>query len=173
MSKSRRRGARGQEREPLDGAPCVVAPLCALVEEAVSARLDHEWAPIGGDDIDDHLGRCADCRSFEASAATLHRRRGELAIVARAPSARRPALGAAALAAVAAGWPEGRVPARLGFTSLRARWPGAPTRWALLGVLLAFVPWLSLDVLSHIHVAVAADLARHCSTLPALSHLHR
>jgi predicted anti-sigma-YlaC factor YlaD len=47
---------------------------CTDARTAISARLDGEDVPAAAPAIDAHLRTCADCRAFQASATTMHRR---------------------------------------------------------------------------------------------------
>jgi predicted anti-sigma-YlaC factor YlaD len=46
---------------------------CEQHREAVSARLDGETRPVPDHELDEHLGRCAECAAFAAQASALHR----------------------------------------------------------------------------------------------------
>lgn len=47
---------------------------CDLVRESISARLDGETPPLGGDAVAAHVARCRDCAAFQAAAERIHRR---------------------------------------------------------------------------------------------------
>lgn len=49
------------------------SPDCAVVREAISARLDGEAPPPGASDPAAHLDTCAECRSYSAALEMLHR----------------------------------------------------------------------------------------------------
>jgi predicted anti-sigma-YlaC factor YlaD len=55
--------------------------MCEQVRESISALLDGEAAPLSLVEVGQHLGECADCRSWEQGAEQLQRR----ARVASAP----------------------------------------------------------------------------------------
>jgi copper(I)-binding protein len=46
---------------------------CDPYREAISARLDHEDAPVDDRDLADHLASCASCAGFAIDAEALHR----------------------------------------------------------------------------------------------------
>lgn len=158
MRDKHRQGAVGREPGPLDHRPGVVAPLCGLVQEAVSSRLDHERAPLDGAEIDAHLARCVECRAFEAMASELvgcfpSRCRATTDGVASVAVRQRSILGRASLSAGSVLW------RRPFFGRLTCALPGM--------ALAVVVPFVWLLVLAHFHPA-GADAAQHCSAL-----LHR
>jgi predicted anti-sigma-YlaC factor YlaD len=76
---------------------------CERWREAVSARLDGEDPGMDGALLDAHLARCADCRAFEASAATA-RREQRIGVAPVVPDLSRRVRKAVALADRAGRW---------------------------------------------------------------------
>lgn len=106
---------------------------CAPFREAISARLDGEPLGLAAAGLDDHLARCADCRTWEGEAAQVTRR----ARLAAAPAV--PDLTAAVLAALPRELPGVGAAAR-------SRVVGTGLRLALLavGVAQAGIAWPAL-----------------------------
>lgn len=46
---------------------------CDAIREAVSARLDGEWASLGDEVVDHHLRACRACRAWTEEVSSLHR----------------------------------------------------------------------------------------------------
>ena len=69
-------GTRGRQRRARSdsggtGRAAVLSASCSLVQEALSAQLDGEPAPLGTSEVLGHLGRCRPCREFQAAAGSL------------------------------------------------------------------------------------------------------
>jgi predicted anti-sigma-YlaC factor YlaD len=97
---------------------------CPTFREAISARLDGEPLGMPARELDEHLGRCADCTAWAGNAARVTRR----ARLAPAPPV--PDLTAAVLAALPRELPGAGAAAR-------ARLVGTALRLALLAIAVA------------------------------------
>lgn len=136
-----------------------VEPICSLVQEALSARLDGEEQPVDAGATARHLERCAACRSFDAAAARLPR------IVD--PGVGSPGRHDVVRVLATAARRRGTLPHAVE----RALQPfgSARSQWALPVMALAVaLPPLSLGVLSHVGAA-HPDAHVHCATF--LAHL--
>jgi anti-sigma factor RsiW len=142
-----------------------VAPICALVQEAVSARLDGEVSPLEDETVAAHLARCASCAAFAQAVPRL-----------RAACAPLPAAAALERAVAASrARTKARGP-RVGALGDLLRHPSAlaadPLAWALPAMALGVaLPPVALGVLGHL-AAAHGDLVPRCASLLA-RHLHR
>lgn len=145
----------------------VVAPTCAAVREAISARFDGEESPLVDSVVDGHVAECPGCFAFETAMPALKRRMSvriseptsdllNRLLVAELRAAPR-----TATRRIANGRGRG----------------GSPTRGAQAAQLVAAalpllfaVPALVLGVFSHVHI-VPAHVPGPCTVL--LSHHFR
>lgn len=122
---------------------------CALVCEALSARLDGEAGLVADAAMDAHLAGCAGCREFEANVADLTRRM-RLRVLEPAPD-----LAAVILGSLGCAEPRSAIVARLERRWVvwhGSRWRRAGQWVAALVPLAVAVPAFALGVLPHPHV---------------------
>jgi anti-sigma factor RsiW len=148
---------RRTRRPSAEGArPAEVAPICGLVCESISARVDGEAAPVTGAELDRHLARCPRCRAFQA-------RLEPLATLVRADLRSPPVLKRSVLQRAVAG---SGTTTRAGTTIGRA-WSalGGRLPWALPAMAaLVVVPPIALGIHAQVPHAASHALGR-CATL--------
>lgn len=141
-----------------------VAPVCALVEEAISARVDGEESPLAAIEVERHLASCFACRQFEDVARRLSAETANAVVAAPPPDA--------VVAKVAAAVPVSATAAVISrLSSSRHRLlASAKAPWAVPAMAVGVaLPALALSVLAQ-HTGYTQGPG-HCSFLLSYHHL--